>query len=174
VNLPDGPLASRTTLQHFLPYDSLDLYPIPQIDVRPHVDWSGVDAPSTVFLDFAFGVAVVRSWATADFQRVLNERHDCDYNLPPNTGAPYVDDGGGNGQSEDEYLPSDQSGGQGHSTRMSRSQVMDAVMKISMMMKGYPAGTTFDVLQQKREEEDKVRSKQISQEKVQGWLQEGE
>lgn len=51
---------------------------------------------------------------------------------------------------------------------------MDAVMQISMMLKGHPAGTTFAVLEQKREEEAQVHSQQISQEKVQGWLQEGE
>jgi len=169
------PLAPQcTTLQHFVPYLPEVLNPVPQVDVQ--ANWSGKNAPSTVLLDYAYGVAVIRQWATDDIQGVLNDRHSHYISLS-NTSIPHDDEGNdssASGESENgeysEYVPSDQSGGPG----ISVSQAMDIGFQISMMLKGYPAGTTFEVLQQKREEEAQMHSQQIAKEKVRGWLQEAQ
>ncbi|KAG6372989.1 hypothetical protein JVT61DRAFT_7036 [Boletus reticuloceps] len=43
-----------------------------------------------------------------------------------------------------------------------------------MLLKGYPPGTTFDMICQKQEEEAETRSRQVAREKVQGWLETSE
>ncbi|KAG6374622.1 hypothetical protein JVT61DRAFT_3985 [Boletus reticuloceps] len=42
-----------------------------------------------------------------------------------------------------------------------------------MFIKGYPPGTTIDMLLQKQEEEAEMRSRQVASEKVRGWLETG-
>ncbi|KAG6374602.1 hypothetical protein JVT61DRAFT_3962 [Boletus reticuloceps] len=43
-----------------------------------------------------------------------------------------------------------------------------------MFIKGYPPGTTIDMLLQKQEEEAEMRSRQVASEKVRGWLETAE
>ncbi|KAG6378375.1 hypothetical protein JVT61DRAFT_14100 [Boletus reticuloceps] len=43
-----------------------------------------------------------------------------------------------------------------------------------MFIKGYPPGTTIDMLLQKQEEEAEMCSRQVASEKVRGWLETGE
>ncbi|KAG6369176.1 hypothetical protein JVT61DRAFT_1333 [Boletus reticuloceps] len=43
-----------------------------------------------------------------------------------------------------------------------------------MFFKGYPPRTTIDMILQKQEEEAEIRSRQVANEKVQGWLETSE
>ena len=60
------------TVQHLNPYGSLD--PVPQCDVQSNL--SGPLAPSSLLLDYVYGVAVFKLWAANDIQKILRERHE--------------------------------------------------------------------------------------------------
>ena len=160
--------ASRTTIQHIIPYDKVELFPITQRDVL--ADWSGGDAPLNLLLDYVYAIAAIKRWAAPDIQNMLKSRHETDYNtkispsLKSNTDA--ESDGPTDSGSEYELSKS-------HTMDSERSRDMDFAFQFSMFFRGYPPGTTWQMLRQQQEEEAEVRSRQIAQEKVHRWLKPG-
>ncbi|KAF8443814.1 hypothetical protein L210DRAFT_3395087 [Boletus edulis BED1] len=116
--------ASRTTMQHIEPPGGR--VPVPQLDVQP--DWAIQGAPPSLLLDYMYGVAVIQRWATTDIQDVLKHRHETCFNFPLNTPSSPL---------EDEYDDSAQ------------CRAVDTAFAFTMFFKGYPPGTTFDMICQK-------------------------
>ncbi|KAG6369228.1 hypothetical protein JVT61DRAFT_15593 [Boletus reticuloceps] len=54
-------------------------------------------------------------------------------------------------------------------TEATHCRAIDTAFAFSMFIRGYPPGTTIDMILQK-EEEAELRSRQVVREKVQGWL----
>ncbi|KAF8431058.1 hypothetical protein L210DRAFT_3508028 [Boletus edulis BED1] len=159
--------ASRTTIQHFESWDPEDQYPVLQGNVR--VDWTVVGAPLSILLDYTYGVAVIQRWATADILNLLEKHHEIHYKIQPDDNDVLDDD-----PADPEYVPSETVYHCGiHQTRTEAAQcrAIDTAIAFSMFIKGYPPGTTIDMLLQKQEEEAEMRSRQVAREKVQGWLE---
>lgn len=81
-----GPLpSSRITLHHLDSDTSLD--PIPQCDAR--IAGTGTSLPSTVILDFMYGVAAYRRWGSGqDIKEVMERRFAERYESVPITPTP--------------------------------------------------------------------------------------
>ena len=152
-----------------MPYDKTELFPITQRDVL--VDWSGEDAPPNLLLDYVYGIVAIKRWAAPDIQNMLNSRHEMDYkNIPKIFSSKSTD--------IESDSPTDTGGeyklSKGHeSVDSERSRDMDFAFQFSMFFRGYPPGTTWQMLRQRQVEEAEIRSRQIAQEKVQGWLETG-
>ncbi|KAF8138962.1 hypothetical protein EV363DRAFT_1445730 [Boletus edulis] len=71
------PPPSRTTIQHIEPWEGW--FPVPQGDVR--ADWAIQDAPPSILLDYMYGVAIIRCWATADIRNWLEENHETHFKI---------------------------------------------------------------------------------------------
>ncbi|KAF8431066.1 hypothetical protein L210DRAFT_3456430 [Boletus edulis BED1] len=164
--------ASRTTIQHIEPWEGW--FPIPQWDVR--ADWAVQDAPPSILLDYMYGVAVVRRWATADIRNLLKERQETYSKIPPNTSSSIPEDDVDvqpGDPTVTDYVPPRTVRRRGiHQTRTESAQcrAIDTAFAFTMFFKGYPPRTTIDMILQKQEEEAEMRSRQVSREKVQGWL----
>jgi len=165
----------RVTMQYFVPPDGLD--PVPQRDVR--ADWSGPLAPSSILLDYAYGVASIKRWAAHDIQQGLDNRHQQKFRTllpmspsPPSSEADDSFDSGGA-----DYAPP-RAGRRRRihhsSLEAESSRAMDAAFHFYKRLKGYDPGTTFEMVREKQEKEAELRSRQVGIVKVQGWLQASE
>ena len=111
----------------------------------------------------------MRRWAAPDIQNMLNSRHETDYKnvsktLPSSNSNTGIESDG----------TTDTSGEFKLSKRdLKQSQAMDFAFQLSMFFRGYPPGTTWQMLRQRQVEEAEIRSRQIAQEKVQEWLKTG-
>ncbi|KAI0287668.1 hypothetical protein BC826DRAFT_741909 [Russula brevipes] len=159
--------ASRVTMQHIVPVGGR--VPVPEWDVA--ADWSGPLAPPSILLDFAYGIAVIKRWATDDLQGMLNDRHDERF-----TGIPLIirsdpaEEGEGEGDIEPNDDPSD-GDYRRHRIRSEESEfsrVMDDAFYLAMIFRPAPPGApTAGEIQEER-------SRQEGREKVQGWLEASE
>ncbi|KAF8437302.1 hypothetical protein L210DRAFT_3762065 [Boletus edulis BED1] len=156
------PPASRTTIQHIEPWEG----------------WFP-DAPPSILLDYIYGVAIIRRWATADIRNWLEENHETHFKIANTPSSIPEDDDDvepGDPTVTDYVLPRTVRRRGIHQTRTEAAQcrAIDNAIAFSMFIKGYPPGTTFDLLLQKQEEEAEMRSRQVAREKVRGWLETSE
>ena len=165
---------SRITLHHLQPDDS---DPIRQSDAR--IAGTGISPPSTVVLDFLYGVAAYRRWGSGQDIKEIMQHHFTEHyksipippaSLPSSDGdsSPESDDL----DDDDKYKPNRPPRGRNHSSNMSDGMLraMDNVLTLSMLLKG----TTPELMateRQRREEAEELRAKEASQVKVQQWMQ---
>lgn len=164
---------SRITLHHLKPDTSR--VPIPQFDAR--IAGTGISPPSTVILDFMYGVAAYRCWGSGqDIEEVMQQRFAEHYeNIPIPPASLPSSDGDSSSESvddDDEYKPNRRPRGRNHRSNMSDGMLraMDNVLALSMLLKG----TTPELMaaeRQRREEAEELRAKEASRVKVQQWMQ---
>ena len=161
---------SRITLHHFKPDTSRS--PILQWDA--HMAGTGIPPPSTLILDFMYGIAAYLRWGSGqDIEEVMRHRFTESYesiSIPP-VPVPRDDDDG----DDDEYIPNRQPRSRNRGSKMSDGMLraMDNVLALSMLLKG----TTPQLMaaeRQKQEEAEEVRVMAASCTKVQQWMQTSE
>lgn len=138
-------------MQYIEPLPAQALYVTPQVDVV--VDWSQPGAPPSVLLDFAYGAAVFKRWATDKVKSILKEPHERAYGCLRPT-PPFEDkDSAAADCSTDAG-----SGGTGHSYSSWHtpkgsvlSQTIDATLRFSRIIKSYLSPATET--REKQEEE---------------------
>lgn len=124
---------SRITLHHFKPDTSRS--PILQWDAR--MAGSGIPPPSTLILDFMYGIAAYLRWGSGqDIEEVMRHRFTESYesiSIPPVL-VPRDDDDG----DDDEYIPNRQPRSRNRGSKMSDGMLhaMDNVLALSMLLKG--------------------------------------
>lgn len=166
---------SRITLHHLKPDTSR--VPTPQYDMC--ITGTGISPPSTIILDFMYGVAAYQHWGSGhDIEEVMQRRFTEYYKsipIPPaslpssdNDSSPESD--GLN--DDDEYKLNRRSSGRNHSSNMSDGMLhaMDNILALSMLLKG----TTPELMaaeRQRQEEAEELRAKEASQVKVEQWMQ---
>ena len=153
--------------------------PLAQRDVQ--ADWSVPDAPLNVLLDYVYGVAIVKCWATSEIEDQLEQCHREAYANPPQIPAfPASKDGDGDDsvKSDDptddptdaDYMPPGYHGNYQKSQEAEWCQAMDKAFAFSMFFRGCPPGITLEMVCQKQEEAAEAHTHQMAQEKVQRWL----
>jgi hypothetical protein len=172
---------SHTTFQHLEPPDNP--YLPPQLDIIP--DWSIEDtnAPLRLLLDYVYGVAVIRRWASKEVQNLFSARHEDDYKeqlrKKKSSRSLHTD-------SDDAKPDSNRPTTSHYNLRKRRghmhmskpqdsdmSRAMDDAFQFVLLFSGpgpYQPGTTFESMQKQREEEARMHSEQIAREKVENWL----
>jgi hypothetical protein len=165
---------SRITLHHLQPDDS---DPIRQSDAR--ITGTGIPPPSTVVLDFMYGVAAYRRWGSGEEMReVMQHRFTEHYKPIPILPASLPSsDGNSSPESDDldndnKYKPNRRPKGRNHTSNMSDGMLraMDNVLMLSMLLKG----TTPELMateRQRQEEAEELHAKEASRVKVQQWMQ---
>jgi hypothetical protein len=165
---------SRITWHHLKPDTSRN--PTPQYDAR--IAGTGISPPSTVILDFMYGVAAYRCWGSGqDIKEVMQQRFAERYkSIPIPPGAPHSSGSNGSSRSDDtgdgDYNPKRQPRGRNHSPKRSDKMLraMDNVLALSMLLKG----TTPELMAEERQRQEEVkelRAKEASRVKVQQWIQ---
>ena len=143
----------RITLQHFEMIISL-LPTIPQFDAC--MRGTGTPRPSTIILDYMYGVAAYRRWGSGqEIKELMRQRFTECYESIPRPPAPSR-----TSESDDN--------GQDMSPEM--LQAMDDIRALSMLVKG----TTPELMaaeRQRQEEAEGLRAKEASKMKVQQWMQ---
>ena len=158
---------SRITLHHFKPDTSL--FPIPQYDAC--IAGTGIPPPSTLILDFMYGIAAYLCWGSGqDIKEVMRHRFTESYEPIPIPPAPVRDDDDDD-DDDDEYVPNRQPRSKNRCSKMSDGMLraMDNVLALSMLLKG----TTPQLMaaeRQKQEEAEEARAKAASCAKVQQWM----
>ncbi|KAF8347106.1 hypothetical protein F5887DRAFT_48592 [Amanita rubescens] len=166
--------SSRITLHNLAPDTSR--LPIPQYDAL--IIGTGTPLPSTVILDYMYGVAAYRRWGSGqDIEEVMEQRFAEHYkSIPIPPAPPYSGDSDGYSEPDDpkdgDYIPDIRPRGRNHSAKMSDEMLraMDKVLALSMLVKG----TTPELMaaeRQRREEAEELRAKEASRVKVQQWMQ---
>jgi len=145
----------RVTMQDLKPPSPNLRIPVPQRDVR--VDWTGPLAPPSVLLDFVYGIAAIKRWAARPILPLLDYRHSREFAAVQ--GDPLV--------SASVVRPRRKN----KSKEWGLSQAMDAFTNLSLLLKGYPPGTTWEIVDEERERAAEVRSRQVGATKVQSWLE---
>ena len=170
-----GPLpALRTTFQHIEQWDAPD-NPLAQRDVQ--ADWSVPDAPLNILLDYVYGVAIVKHWATSEIEDQLKQRFEEAYANPQIPTFPASEEEGDDNSVESDdptdadYVPPHHHGNHQKSQEAEWCQAMDKAFAFSMFFRGCPPGTTFEMVHQKQVEAAEVHTHQMAQEKVQRWLE---
>ncbi|KAF8336220.1 hypothetical protein F5887DRAFT_1247630 [Amanita rubescens] len=166
-----GPMpSSRITLHNLAPDTSLD--PILQRDAR--ITGTGTSLPSTVILDYMYGVAAYRRWGSGqDIEEVMEQRFAEHYkSIPIPPASPYSSDSDSFSEPDDHNDGNRRPRGRNHSTKMSDGMLraMDKVLALSMLLKG----TTPELMaaeRQRREEAEELFAKEASRVKVQQWMQ---
>jgi hypothetical protein len=166
---------SRITLHHLEPDTSRN--PIPQYDAL--IAGTGISPPSTVILDYMYGVAAYRRWGSGqDIEEVMQQRFLERYeSIPIPPASPHSSDSDGSSApdgpgDDDSDLPNRQPRRRNHSSTMSDEMLraMDNVLALSVLLKG----TTPELMaaeRQRREEAEELRAKEASRVKVQQWMQ---
>lgn len=169
-----GPMPSNCiTLHHLKPDTARD--PVPQNDARMIGRASDRSPPSTLILDFMYGVAAYRCWGSGqDIKEVMLTRFAESYEsipIPPtpphaseNDSASEPDD-----PNDDNYIPPR---GRNHSSKASNEMLraMDNVLALSMSLKG-TTPESIAAERERQEEAEELRAKEASQVKVQQWMQ---
>ncbi|KAF8341157.1 hypothetical protein F5887DRAFT_1062495 [Amanita rubescens] len=138
---------------------------------------TGISPPSTVILDFMYGVAAYRRWGSGqDIKEVMQHRFAEHYKpIPIPPASPRSSDDDSSLESDDlddGGVPNRRLRGRNYNSKMSDGMLraMDDVLMLSMLLKG----TTPELMateRQKREEEEELRAKEASRVKVQQWMQ---
>ncbi|KAF8325684.1 hypothetical protein F5887DRAFT_1065316 [Amanita rubescens] len=170
-----GPMpSSRITLHDLVP--DIGFNPIRQYDAR--ITGTGTSLPSTVILDYIYGVAAYQRWGSGrDIEEVMVQRFAEYYkSIPIPPAPPHSSDSDGFSEpdhpNDGDYIPDRRPRGRNHSTKMSDEMLraMDKVLALSMLVKG----TTPELMaaeRQRREEAEELRAKEASRVKVQQWMQ---
>ena len=163
---------SRITLHHLKPDTSRVI--TPQYDMS--ITGTGISPPSTIILDFMYGVAAYQYWGSGhDIEEVMQRRFTEYYKsipIPP-ASLPSSDNPEPDGlNDDDEYELNRRSSGRNHSSNMSDGMLhaMDNILALSMLLKG----TTPELMaaeRQRQEEAEELRAKEASQVKVEQWMQ---
>jgi hypothetical protein len=171
--------SSRITLQHFELRLSL-LETIPQFDAC--MRGTGTPHPSTIILDYMYGVAAYRRWGSGqEIKKLMQQRFTESYKaIPIPPAPPYIsDDDGMYPESDDSkdlsYSPVEkkQQRKKHSDTSPEMLQAMDDIHALSMLLKG----TTPELLaaeRQRRAEVEELRAKEASKVKVRQWMQDSE
>src|SRR5258708_6456646 len=130
--------SSRITLHHLKPTSGR--HPILQWDAD--MAGMGIPPPSTVILDFMYGVATYQCWGGGqDINQVMQKCHDTHYEsilIPP--AAPHLSDSSPepDDPNDGDYIPNRQPRGRNHSSHMLDEMhcAMDDVLVLSMLLKG--------------------------------------
>jgi len=139
---------------------------------------TGILPPSTIVLDFIYGVAAYRCWGSGhDIKEVMQAHFTKHYksipippaSLPSSDGDSSPDSD--NDHDDKSYKPG-QPTGRNHTLTMSDGMLhaMDDILMISMLLKG----TTPELVaaeRQRREEEEELHTMEASQVKVWQWMQ---
>ena len=175
--IEEGPTPQkRTTLQHIKPPDGL--YPVPQWDVR--VDWyrDGVRPPSSILLDFMFGVAVVKRWTCDDLEDILEKRNKDDFNkvleISTYSAADLEDDESAVESDDDRKDPPGKGKQKGRKPFSSdvKADVLKAMDRVVLLSR-FVRGTTPQSMAaewERRTKEKEQCSQERSCEKVRQWL----
>ncbi|KAF8331187.1 hypothetical protein F5887DRAFT_1274000 [Amanita rubescens] len=166
-----GPmLASRITLHNLAPDTSF--HPILQGDAR--ITGTGTSLPSTVILDYMYGVAAYRRWGSGqDIEEVMEQRFSKHYkSIPMPPASPYSSDSDSFSEPDDPNDGNRRPRRRNHSAKLSDGMLraMDKVLALSMLLKG----TTPEMMaaeRQRREEAEELCAKEASRVKVQQWMQ---
>ena len=152
---------SRITLHHLEPDTSR--YPMPQYDAR--IASTGISPPSTVILDYMYGVAAYQRWGSGqDIREVMEQRFAEHYkSIPIPPASPCSSDRDSFSEPDDpndgDYIPNRRPRGRNQSAKMSDGMLraMDKVLALSMLLKG----TTPELMaaeRQRREEAEELRA----------------
>ncbi|KAF8964218.1 hypothetical protein BDZ97DRAFT_1660573 [Flammula alnicola] len=175
TTMPD----SRITLQYMeRPSDDI-LSPVLQYDAK--MSGSGAPLPSTIILDYVYGVAACKRWpGGSQFQQIMKDRFEEHYkSIPPRPLSP-------SGHSSDEEAPAgdpadpDYRLGQGaaggkhqrrHHCHASKEMLraMDGVLGLSMFIKGNTR-QSLAAERERRMKEGALRAQEASRAKVDQWL----
>ncbi|KAF8347149.1 hypothetical protein F5887DRAFT_1131423 [Amanita rubescens] len=162
--------SSRITLHNLAPDTSR--LPIPQYDAL--IIGTGTSLPSTVILDYMYGVAAYRCWGSGqDIEEVMEQRFAEHYkSIPIPPAPPYSSDSDSFSEHDHPNDGNRRPRGRNHSAKMSDEMLraMDKVLALSMLVKG----TTPELMaaeRQRREEAEELRAKEASRVKVQQWMQ---
>ena len=141
----------RITLQHFELIISL-LPTIPQFDAC--MRGTGTPRPSTIILDYMYGVAAYRRWGSGqEIKELMGQRFtECYESIPRPPAPPHTSD-----DNDQDMSPE-------------MLQAMDDILALSMFIKG----TTPELMaveRQRRAEVEESRAKEASKMKVQQWMQ---
>ena len=166
---------SHITLHHLKPDTSHVL--MPQYDAC--IASMGISPPSTIILDFMYGIAVYWHWGSGhDIKEVMQHHFTEHYKSIPilpaslpsgdDDSAPESDDL----DNDNKYKPNRWPRGRNHSSNMSDGMlcVMNNVLTLSMLLKG----TTPQLMateRQRQEEVEELCMKEASWVKVQQWMQ---
>ena len=149
---------------------------MPQFDAC--IAGTGISPPSTVILDFMYGIAAYQRWGSGqDIKEVMQQRFAEHYkSIPIPPASPYSSEGDSSPErddpDDDDYQPDRQPRGRNRSSNMSDGMLraMDDVLALSMLVKGTtPALMATE--RQRREEAEELRAKEASRVKVQQWKQ---
>ncbi|KAK2464149.1 hypothetical protein APHAL10511_003842 [Amanita phalloides] len=167
---------SRITLHHLV-LNTKTRSPVLQWDAR--INGTGISPPSTIILDFMYGVAAYRHWGIGqDINEVMQHHFTEHYNsIPIPPASPHSSDDDSSPESDeddddDECIPNRRPRGRNHSSNMSDEMLraMDNVLMLSMLLKG----TTPELMateRQRREEVEELHMQEASRVKVQQWMQ---
>lgn len=139
---------------------------------------TGVSPPSTVILDFMYGVIAYQCWGSGQaIKEVLQERFTDNYeSIPIPLGSPHSSDSSGfperDNPDDGDYIPYRQVRGRNHSSNVSDGvlQAMDDVLALSMFLKG-TSPESMAAERQRQEEVEELHEQEASVVKVQGWQQ---
>ncbi|EDR02529.1 uncharacterized protein LACBIDRAFT_332334 [Laccaria bicolor S238N-H82] len=150
-----GPMPSRRiTLQHFEVYTNYHV-PTPQFDAC--MSGTGTPRPSTIILDYMYGVAGYKRWGTGqEIKNLMQQRFTESYEPIPIPPAPPHTSDDGDIDTSPEIL-----------------QAMDDILALSMLLKG----TTPELMaaeRQRQAEAEELRVKEASKLKVRQWMRNSE
>ena len=153
--MPSG----RITLQHFERMTP-GLTALPQVDAC--MRGTGTPRPSTIILDYMYGVAAYRRWGSGqEIKELMQQRFtECYESIPLPPDSPDTGDDSDQRKKHLDVSPE-------------MLQAMDDIRALSMLVKG----TTFELMaaeRQRQAEAEELRAKEASKVKVQQWMQNSE
>ena len=149
----------RITLQHF-EMRTTRVPTVPQLDAC--ITGTGTPRPSTIILDYMYGVAAYRRWGSGqEIKELMQERFtECYESIPMPPAPPHTSDDSYQRKRHSDMSPE-------------MLQAMDDIHALSMLIKG----TTPELMaaeRQRRAEAEESRAKEASKAKVQQWMQNSE
>ena len=151
--------SARITLQHFERMTP-GLTALPQVDAC--MRGTGTPRPSTIILDYMYGVAAYRCWGSGqEIREVMQQRFTKCYEPIPLPPSPPDTSDDGNQRKKHSDVSSEM------------LQAMDDIRALSMLVKG----TTPELMaaeRQRQAETEELRAKEASKVKVQQWMQNSE
>lgn len=165
--------SSRITLHHLEP----DTAHEPMLQRDACIANTGILPPSTVILDFMYGVAAYQRWGSGqDIKGVMEQRFVELYkSIPIPPVSPHSSDSDSSQEPDDPNdgdIPHRHPRRRNHTSKMSDGMLraLDNVLALSMLLKGITP-ESMAAERQRREEAKELRAKEASRVKVQQWMQ---
>jgi len=152
---------------------------LPLLQYDAHIAGTGILPPSTIVLDFIYGVAAYRCWGSGhDIKEVMEDHVTKHYKSIPIPPASLPSSDGDSSPESHNDDNDNKSYKLRRPTRRNRTstmsdgmlRAMDDILMLSMLLKGRTP-ELMATERQRQEEEDELRVKEASQVKVQQWLQ---